>query len=308
MRYKLGAYFTDVKWLVKHGNWEDWVSQNISIGLRTAALYMEYFRRCQEAGYLVRYSKSASSAVLKAIADPPDYPEEEEKVTRTVSEEEAIAAFARDASIGGKKITQEEAGKLWTLLPEEEKAKYRTTTEPEYFPLETKPWYADKETKYWSPGKAAKTVIEKWGEVTRHRGNKEILEVSKYVMWYIKRYTDNTEYWLKKFAEENPVDIDSFEALMMKYKESHDELESLWRTRWYDPNPKDIQPPALPWYDDPNWPGLLYPIEGNGPINIEKLEEFKKTFHPQSASWSEQELIKRFKIWEKDNVEGGTFG
>jgi hypothetical protein len=137
---------------------------------------------------------------------------------------------------------------------------------------------------------------------------KEIDDVSRMVMWYIKRHSDNTEYWLKKFAAENPVDIDSFEALMMKYKESHDELERLWRTRWYDPNPEDIKPPALPWFDDPNWPGLLDPIEGNGPINIEKLEEFKKKCHPQSESWSEQELIKRFKVWEKDNVEGGTFG
>src|SRR5215468_6118246 len=78
IRYALGAYFTDVRDLCEHGDWQKWVDENVEfVKYRTAAAYMEYFRRCQEAGYLVRYSKSASSAVLKAIASPPDYPEEE---------------------------------------------------------------------------------------------------------------------------------------------------------------------------------------------------------------------------------------
>src|SRR5262249_37553838 len=78
-RYTLGTWFIQVKALCGHGNWEDWVRENVMlIAPRTAAAYMEYARRCDEEGTLVRYSKSADSAVLKDLITPSDYVKEKE--------------------------------------------------------------------------------------------------------------------------------------------------------------------------------------------------------------------------------------
>jgi len=42
--------------------------------------------------------------------------------TRPVSEEEAIVAFAKEASFAGKKLSSDLAAKAWETLPDEEKA------------------------------------------------------------------------------------------------------------------------------------------------------------------------------------------
>src|SRR5262245_26620089 len=76
-RYTLGTWFIQAKELAGHGNWENWVKENVMlVQPRTAAAYMEYARRCDEEGCLVRYSKSADSAVLKDLITPSDYVKE----------------------------------------------------------------------------------------------------------------------------------------------------------------------------------------------------------------------------------------
>src|SRR5215813_15581313 len=315
--YDLGFYFEYVKELADR-EWKKWVKKNIElVCYETATHYMKHYRQCQEAGYLIEYNptghwksrKNARVAFLKAGMPPELYTGNDERAT---TEEEAITNFVKDASLGGKKLSPNLAQKAWQALPEEEKAKYlkppsdeepepeseEKTNEPEDdFPFPRDPWYHHKEYKLWSPRKAARAIIEKYGEVTRYRGMKEIVEVTKLVMWWIKRYCDNTQYWMEKYAKEQPVDIDSFEALSIRHQQSHEELERIWDKRHWEPAIDEKG--KWPW-EDPDYPGPLYTMKSGKIITTTEFDEYKKKYLPESESWSDEEVIRRWRIEQND--------
>jgi hypothetical protein len=264
----MGLYCLTARDLCEHGTWQKWVEENIKlVSYETALHYIRHYKKCKDAGGLLKYNpsghwksrKDASVAVLKA-GIPPELPEEEKvKYLKPPSDEEP--------------------------KPEEE-------TEDDNF-MPTEPWYSNKEYKYWSPAKAAKAIIERWGEVTRFRGMEEMKEVGKLVHWYIKRFTDNTEYWLTKYAKEKPLDIDSFEALRERHRESQREIERIW-------NWSHVNPPGKAPLDDPNWPGPLYTMASGKIITTTEFDEYKKKHLPESESWSDEEIIKRWRIEQND--------
>src|SRR5215813_5711442 len=151
--YELGSFFLDVKELAGYGKWKKWVKENIElVSYETATHYMAHFEQCKEAGHLIDYNptgnwksrKNARVAFLKAGMPPELYTGNDERATTKPESEEK-------------------------------------TNEPEDdFPFPRHPWYYNKEYKLWSPGKAARAIIEKYGEVTRYRGMKEIVEVTKW--------------------------------------------------------------------------------------------------------------------------------
>jgi hypothetical protein len=268
--YELGSFFLDVKELAGYGKWKKWVKENIElVSYETATHYMAHFEQCKEAGHLIDYNptghwksrKNARVAFLKAGMPPELYTGNDERATTKPESEEK-------------------------------------TNEPEDdFPFPRHPWYYNKEYKLWSPGKAARAIIEKYGEVTRYRGMKEIVEVTKLVMWWIKRYCDNTQYWMEKYAKEQPVDIDSFEALSIRHQQSHEELERIWDKRHWEPAIDGKG--KWPW-EDPDYPGPLYTMKSGKIITTTEFDEYKKKYLPESESWSDEEVIRRWRIEQND--------
>lgn len=127
--FKYGVYFGYVKKELGHGNFLPWVEDNIKRwDYRTVRRFMSYAEKCLTRGHLLPYqpSKDTKNDIVSIIETPAetevvdDDTEEQtpaldavlDRPVRHVSEEEAIAAFAKAASYGGKPLTVADASHM----------------------------------------------------------------------------------------------------------------------------------------------------------------------------------------------------